>query len=197
MREKLGPQQIGVALMRYAAEPSQSRFTVSAFAAGMLAGLGHNPILAVGDYAGELALDPAKPTEGSIAMTVKAESLAVTNAANAKDRDEIESRMRLEVLEVASHPEIAYRGTVSKADEIAEGWYRVLFEGDLRLHGAQTRHTIDAQLRLADAEARLSGRFTLSQSKFRIKPVTALGGMIKLKDELSVEFDILFSRRES
>jgi polyisoprenoid-binding protein YceI len=185
--------------MRYVPEPAQSRFTVSAFATGMLAGLGHNPTFAVGDYAGELVFDPAKPAEGSISLTVKADSLNVTNASSAKDRDEIETRMRQEVLESATHSEITYAGNITQADEIAEGWYRVVFEGNLRVHGVQSRQSIDVQLRIAEgaAEVRSSGRCTLSQAKYRIKPVTALGGMIKLKDEVTVDFDIAFVKRDT
>ncbi len=183
--------------MHYLAEPSQSRFTVSAVATGMLAGLGHNPTIAVRDFTGELVFDPEKPGEGSVGLTVKADSLAVTNASSAKDREEIDSRMRQEVLETAAHPEIVYQGTFSKADKIADGWYRVQVTGELRLHGAKNPQPIDAQLRFSEGEANLSGRFTLFQSRFRIKPVTALAGMIKLKDELTIEYDIVFKKRDA
>jgi hypothetical protein len=36
----------------------------------------------------------------------------------------------------------------------------------------------------------LRGEFGLHMSEYRIKPVTALGGSIKLKDELKGSFDI-------
>jgi len=35
-----------------------------------------------------------------------------------------------------------------------------------------------------------SNQFGLNMSEYRIKPVTALGGSIKLKDELKVSFHI-------
>jgi hypothetical protein len=38
---------------------------------------------------------------------------------------------------------------------------------------------------------RANGEFPLLQSNFNIKPVTAVGGTIKLKDELKCSFDIV------
>jgi polyisoprenoid-binding protein YceI len=181
--------------LRYAPETSQSRFTVSAVATGMLASMGHSPTFAVRNFTGDLAFDLENPTAGTMGMTVKAESLEVINASSAKDREEIDSRMRLEVLETTAHPEILYQGTIAKADKIANGWYRIQLEGELHLHGVKNPLPIDAQLRFSAGEARLSGRFTLSQLKFRIPAVTAVGGMIRLKDELAVDYDILFTQQ--
>ena len=36
----------------------------------------------------------------------------------------------------------------------------------------------------------LRGEFLLKMSEYRIRPVTALGGTIRLKDELAVSFDL-------
>ena len=46
---------------RYRLDPAHSRFTVQAFAAGMLSFLGHNPTFAVRDFQGEVRFDPAAP----------------------------------------------------------------------------------------------------------------------------------------
>ena len=56
---------------RYLLDPTHSRFTVQAFAAGMLSFLGHNPTFAVTGFAGEVTLDPAAPGEqASVRLTV-------------------------------------------------------------------------------------------------------------------------------
>jgi polyisoprenoid-binding protein YceI len=183
--------------LHYAPDPARSRFTVSAVATGILASLGHSPTFAVRDFTGELVFNPEQPTAGTIGMTVKAQSLEVINASTDKDREEIDSRTRAEVLETTAYPQIKYQGTIAQADKIAGGWFRIQLEGELHLHGVKSPQPIDAQLRFSEGEARLSGRFTLSQSKSRIQPMTAVGGMIKLKDELTVEFDILFTQREA
>jgi polyisoprenoid-binding protein YceI len=98
--------------------------------------------------------------------------------------------MRQEVLETARYPTIAFESTAISADKIADGWYRLAITGKLSLHGAANPQHIDAQLRLMDEEARLSGDHKLLQSAFRIKRVSALAGMIQLQDELKLTFDL-------
>ena len=41
---------------------------------------------------------------------------------------------------------------------------------------------------------RANGEFTLRQTDFNIKPASAVGGTIKLKDELKFTFDIIATR---
>jgi polyisoprenoid-binding protein YceI len=182
--------------MRYVVDPSRSRFTVQAFATGMLAGLGHSPTFAIGDFTSELRFDPENPAGSSIRVAVKAGSLSLIDQVSAKDRDEIEGRARSEVLEIGTYPEIVFQSTEIRPDKIAEDWYRVQVSGDLSLHGVKKPQQVDAQLRLMENDAHLSGRFTLKQSAFRIKPVTALGGMLKLKDEVRFDFDLLYTKED-
>jgi polyisoprenoid-binding protein YceI len=182
--------------MRYVLDPAQSRLSAHAFSTGMLASMGHNPTFAARDLTGELHFDPATNEAGSFRLSVKSGSLALTDSVSARDREEIEGRMRREVLETAKFPEIVYDSAEIKADTISENWYRFLISGELSLHGVKRRHQADAQLRLSDGQARLSGRCPLTLSAYRIKPVTALGGLIKLKDELAIEFDIVCTRQD-
>ena len=63
-------------------------------------------------------------------------------------------------------------------------------------HSVARPHEVEAQLRLSDGEARLSGDTSVSQSAHRIREVSALGGLIKLKDELKFKFDLL-GRKEA
>jgi polyisoprenoid-binding protein YceI len=182
--------------VRYVLDPSQGRFTVRAFSGGMLSVLGHNPTFAIRDYGGELRFAPDAPAEAAILITVKADSLTVTDPVSPKDREEIERRMREEVLETAKYPEVVYRSIEIQADRIADDWYRLRISGELSLHGVKKTHPVEAQLRLLGDEMRLSGQCTLSHSAYRIKPVTALGGTIKLKDELKFDFEIVGQKRD-
>ncbi len=183
-------------MVRYTLDPASSRFTVQAFAAGMLSGLGHSPTFAIREFTGELRFAPDAPAEASFRLTVKADSLAITDSVSPKDRDEIESRMRQEVLETAVYPEIVFQGTELTADKVADNWYRLRLKGELRLHGVKRPQPVDAQLRILEDQVRLSGRGTLLLSAYRIKPVSALGGTIKLKDELKFDFDLVGRKQD-
>ena len=183
-------------MVRYTLDPASSRFTVQALACGMLSGLGHSPTFAIREFRGELRFTPETFADASFHLTVRADSLTVADSVSPKDREEIERRTREEVLETAKYPEIVYQSTEIKADKIADNWYRLQITGELSLHGVKKPHPVDAQLRLLDDEVRLSGQCTLSPSAYRIKPVTALGGTIKLKDELKFDFDLVGRKQD-
>jgi polyisoprenoid-binding protein YceI len=187
----------GPETVRYAFDASQSRFTVQAFARGALSALGHSPTFAIRSFTGEVSCAGDMGLGSVIHLTVRADSLALTDSVSAKDRQEIESRMRQEVLETASYPEIVFRSTEISAVKIADGWYRLAIAGTLSLHGATNVHRLDAQFRLMEDEARLSGDCTLMQPAFGIKRVSALAGMIQLKDELKFSFDLVGRKQSS
>ena len=177
--------------MRYLLEASQSRFTVQAFARGALSALGHSPTFAIRSFTGEVSFADETGAAASINLTIQADSLALTDSLTTKDREEIESRMRQEVLDTAACPEIVFRSTEIAPSKIAEGWYRLGISGNLALHGVTNAHRVEAQLRLREEEVRLSGEGTLLQSAYRIKPVTALAGMIRLQDPLKLSFELV------
>ncbi len=176
-------------MKRYRIDPGRSRFAVQAFSAGLLSALGHSPTFAVRDFEGEVRLgDTVQGLE--LVLTIRAGSLELEEGVSARDRQEIESRMRGEVLETAAFREIAYRGTVNQADTIGQGRYRIVIEGNLTLHGNTRPYRIDAELVVFADGLRLGGGGSLRMSDFGIRPVTALGGTIKLKDELRLSFDL-------
>ena len=51
----------------YAIDPDMSRFTVRAFASGMLSALGHSPTLAVRDFTGKAEFSPELAGRGRAA----------------------------------------------------------------------------------------------------------------------------------
>jgi polyisoprenoid-binding protein YceI len=181
---------------RYTLDSERSRFTVQAFAAGMLSGFAHSPVFAVRRFVGEIRLNTEMPAESSMEITAQAESLDLTDKVKENDRQEIIRAMRQDVLETTRFPEITFRSTQIAITIIAPNWLRGQIQGDLRLHGVSKPREIDAQLRLADGEIRVSGEFTILQSAYKIKPVSAAAGMIKLKDELKLVFDLIGKKQE-
>src|ERR1700691_1289287 len=86
---------------RYVMNSGESRFTVQAFATGMLARMGHNPTIGIRDFSGEMKFDPDKLQAGGFHLVIKTASLSVQDDVNDKDRREIERLMSQEVLEIS------------------------------------------------------------------------------------------------
>src|SRR4051794_31632251 len=95
--------------VRYRFDPGQSRFTVQAFATGLLSFLGHSPTFAVRDFAGELTVNGADVTGLWLTASVRAGALELVDQVSAADRRQIEDTMRRDVLESAASPEVTYR----------------------------------------------------------------------------------------
>ena len=174
---------------RYRIEPGRSRLTVQAFAAGLLSAFAHSPTFAVRDYRGEVRLG-ATAQSLELDLTINPDSLDLEDRVKDSDRRDIEGRMRGEVLETSAFREIEYRGRAVRAETIDQGRYRLVIGGDLRLHGVARPHQVDAKLVVFGDGLRMGGVDLLRMSEYGIRPVTALGGTIKLKDELRLTFDL-------
>ena len=181
--------QTGV--VRYRIESSRSRLLVKAFVTGMLSVFGHNPTFAVRKFEGEVAFSPDAPEKSSLNIRIKADSLEVTDEISDKDRREMERQMRDEVLETARYPEIVFESTAASVEPVMASQYRAKIVGNLTLRGITRNCEINTQLIVSPDTLRANGEFPLRQSDFNIKPVTAVGGTIKLKDELKFSFDIV------
>lgn len=182
--------------MKYTVDPKQSRFSVQAFATGMLSGFAHNPTFSIRDFKGHLQFTSESFEDAGLSVSVRAESLELTDSVTEQDRKEILKTLQEQVLQTAKYPEIAYRGTGFVGTRIADNWFRVQITGMMNLRSVAKPQAIDAQLRILDGGARLSGDFLLPQAAFGIKPVTAAVGMIKLKDELKLTFDLLWTTED-
>jgi polyisoprenoid-binding protein YceI len=123
----------------------------------------------------------------SVELRVDARTLRVRDAdASEKDRKEIQTTMLgPEVLDSERHQEIEFKsGTVEALG--ASHW---TVRGELTLRGQTRPVTVEVE----EKAGHYTGRATVRQSDFGIKPVKVAGGTVKVKDEVRVEFDIQLS----
>ena len=178
------------ATVSYAIDPAMSRFTVKAFAAGLLSGFGHNPTLAIRSYTGTAKFAPDNLDGASLAGSIHANSLTVADEVSQKDRQDIESRMKKDVLQPSRFPEITFDSTKIRRTNSVTG-ASAFDHGDLLLHGVRRSPSFNAQVVVSGATLRGFGEFTVRQTDYEIELVSVAGGTLKVKDELKVSFDIL------
>lgn len=185
-------------VVEYRLIADQSSFTVQAFAEGLFSAFGHDPVIAIRDFEGTLEFVPGTFEAASLEVSINAKALAVSENVKEKDRVEIERTMRDEVLEVEKFPEIVFKSTNISASGVAEGRYRSRIIGDLTLHGVTQKNLwITSEVTVKDNSLQAGGEFSLKQTDFGIKPFSAAGGTIKLKNELKFSFNIVAQRNES
>jgi polyisoprenoid-binding protein YceI len=175
---------------QYIIETKGSTFTVKAFAAGLLSALGHSPTIAIPDFEGEIFLNPDAVEQSSLRIVIHSASLTVTDDISEKDRQEINRRMHDEVLESDSFPDIVYECSRVSASKTGEGQYWAALNGELTLHGEKRTQPVSVRVSVNGSTLHATGDFSVRQSDYEIRPVSALGGTVKLKDELKLSFDI-------
>ena len=181
---------------RYIIDGRSSRFTVRAFATGLLAAMGHNPTIGIQDLSGEMNFNPDKLEAGLFRLVIKASSLSVQDDISDKDRREIERLMNQEILETAKFSEILYEAASISVTKMSDMLCSATLNGDLTLHGVTRSQPIPARVSLLGSMLRASGDFTLSQADYNIKPFSFAGGALRLKDELRLSFEIASRRQE-
>ena len=175
-------------------DPGLSRFTARVFASGMLSSFGHNPTIAIREYTGEAVISSANLQQASLRISIPAGSLEVADDISQKDRAEIESRMRQDVLETSAYPEIVFESSQVTSNALSENLYGVQVTGNLTLHGVTRAETITAKVTLIGDTLRASGEFSIQQTNYGIKLVSVAAGTLKVKDEVKIAFD--FSARK-
>lgn len=175
--------------MRYRLDPQGSRLTVRAFAGGALSAMGHNPSFTVRDFGGEVEFTPDDPSTASLRLVAKAASLALADNVSDKDRREIERTTQQEVLESDRFPEIVFECPASRV--ASDGPTQLTLSGDLTLHGVTHPQQVSARIYLMGDTLRGQGETMVRQGDYGIRLVSVAGGMLKVKDEVKLTFDIL------
>jgi polyisoprenoid-binding protein YceI len=100
------------------------------------------------------------------------------------DREEVQTRMLgPDVLDVSRFPEIRFE-SVSIAQTAPDAWS---VQGQLTLHG----QTGPVTVRVTRDHGHYKGSASLKQTAFGITPVTVAGGAVKVKDQLTIDFDVV------
>lgn len=179
------------AISRYVIDASQSSFVVQVFSTGLLSAFAHNPRINIQDFHGivDFVRSGGSLDQVALNLRIRSDSLVVADNIGAKDREEIHSRMRSNVLESDRYPQIVYESSRVTASGTGDRYWAAV-AGDLTIHGVTKNLSISARVALNGDSLRASGEFSLKQSEFGITLVSVAGGTIRVKDELKFTFDI-------
>ena len=104
--------------------------------------------------------------------------------------------MHEDVLQSQRFPEIIYECSRVSASKTGDGLYWASLNGELSLHGITRNQVIPARIFVDETSLKASGEFSLRQSDYSIKLVSAAGGTIKVKDELKFSFELVARRQD-
>jgi polyisoprenoid-binding protein YceI len=168
-----------------AIDVKDSTITIHVGKAGLFSAAGHehwvNAPISAGTFNDS---DPLR-----VEFTVDAKRMAVKPdpKIDAATQAQIQKDMQEMTLESGKYPEITFR--CSRVEKQAEGLWKV--EGLLTLHGVTKPVAVTVQ-RTGETYA---GHASIKQTDYGIKPISAGGGLVKVKNEVEVEFQISGARK--
>lgn len=172
----------GVFVQAAAIDPARSAITIHVGKAGLLASAAHEHSVSAPISSGTIHESPP-----SVEFTIETARMAVKGdpQVDAKTQAEIQKDMETLTLEVQKFPRIEFHST--HVEKTGEGQWRVT--GDLQLHGVTQPVTVTVK-KNGDA---YTAHTVLKQTDFGIKPISVGGGMIKVKNEIGIDFEIFAS----
>lgn len=160
---------------------AQSTIRIHVGKAGVFSAAGHEHWVAAPIADGKLG----EAAPASISFRVEAAKLKVEEdkSLSADKQAEVQRTMQTQVLESEKYPEIRFRST--SVQQAGRDKWEV--RGELSLHG----ETHPVMTTVQKQQDKYVGRCELKQTEFGIQPVRVGGGVVKVKDQLDIEFSIV------
>ncbi len=169
--------------------PEAGKITMNVYRDGVAAKMGHDLILEVTKWSGELEVDRENPAVSNVQITIDPSSFEIIDAKGGikplsdKDRVDIKKNIRDKILLTSRNPEITFQST-----EVSGTGSDIRVKGNLTLAGKSRPVTLD--VRVDQSSGRALGKTTIQQSSFGIKPFSVFFGALKVKDSVDIQFDI-------
>ncbi len=168
-----------------ALDTQRSTITIHVGKSGLLSAAAHDHTINAPISSGTI-LESGTPHIEFRVETAKMTVQPLTPKIDAKDQATIQTHMEEMTLETMKFPEITFRS--SHVQKLADGQWKV--DGDLFLHGV----TKAVSLTVKQAGEPYTTHTVLKQTDFGITPLSIGGGMIKVKNEVAIDFQI-FARQ--
>jgi polyisoprenoid-binding protein YceI len=181
--------------VRYRLDPGKSNFIVRAFSGGLLWFKGHDHLIAIREFNGEVRLTPHTVVPASLQVTVNTKSLVETRDVFTEQQKQIINKeLREIVLETEKYPEITFGSTNITGKLVSPGVFDAKVEGDLTMHGVTRHIVLPAEVTLVGNDLRAKGEFRVDRSDFKVKATSAFHGLVRVRDNLKFTFDLVGHR---
>ena len=169
--------------------PENGKLTINTYVGGMGSKAGHDLVLEATKWSGTVSLDADNPSATAVEVTVDPRSLEILQATGGvkslsdKDRGEIAANTD-KTLNTGKHAEITFKSTAvtGRAPSLA-------LKGDLTIAGNSRPVTLDVTVQDGASDTRFTGKTTLVQSEFGVKPYSKLG-VLKVKDPVDLQIEL-------
>jgi len=153
---------------------------------GVGAKLAHDLVLTASQWSGTLNVDADNPAASSASLKIDARSIEIVEAIGGKsmsdkDRKDIGKNIDDKVLQTGKYPELTFESTSVSGSEP-----NFNVAGNMTITG--TTRPVNVALSVNGTD--VTGKCTISQKDFGIKPFSAMLGAIKLRDDIDFELHL-------
>ena len=181
-----------VATTRYRLDAAQSKFIAHALRGGLLWFKGHDHLVAARDFSGEAEITADAINPASLSLVVKSGSMAETNPVFTDQQKQIiDKELREIVLLPAQYPDITFKSTEVRGKAGSSNEYDLKIGGDLTLLGVTRHIEIPTHVTINGNNLHARGEFSISRSDFKVKATSAFHGMVRVRDKIEFNFDIV------
>lgn len=180
----------------YAVVESKSSVLIHVGKSGALSFAGHRHEVQA-PVSGTVTADPAHLSASSVDLTFASGRLRVLPEGEPSgDAPKVEEVMHgPKVLDAVRFPEIHFRSKTVNGRALSGDGYDLSLVGELSLRGVTQEITIPLKVTLNGRSLTAVGHATLRHDQFRMKPVSAGGGTVKVANEIRIDFQIVAERR--
>ena len=171
--------------------PENARLLVRTHREGLGARAGHDLIIEATRWVGQVRIDAGEPPRGHVEVRVDTHGLEVRQGHGGarpltdKDRLEIKGNIEEKVLHAERDPELRF-----SAETVVVEDHHTHFTGNLTIGGQTRPIDVDVELEPAADGLHAHGTVQIRQTDYGIKPYSALMGMLKVANEVEVDFDV-------
>jgi polyisoprenoid-binding protein YceI len=176
----------------YRVDPAKSHATIHVGKAGAFSFLaGHTHEVSGPIEAGSVDVDADAPAASHVRLVIAAAALKVSAAGEPQgDAPKVQEAMDGDkVLDVARYPRITYESTSVVVKNRTESQLDLNVAGRLMIRDVTEPVVVPVRVALSGTSLTATGRITIKQSAFGIKPIS-VGGVVAVKDTLDIDFSI-------
>ncbi|MDP3859166.1 MAG: YceI family protein [Stagnimonas sp.] len=184
---------------RYRINAAASQVRIYAFRAGAARKAGHNHVLGVPQFEGEILLPSENPADAAFAIRVPLSALVIDDTASRaatggnfispRSADDIagtrQNLLGAKGLDAERFPDLWLHSVA-----IAGDWPVLVVELATTLHGLTATQPVVLRVEHDAQGLRARGSFALRQSDFGLTPFSVLGGLLAVQDAVAIDFDI-------
>ena len=180
----------------YVVDPARCSAVVHVGKSGLFKFAGHEHEVLATRCEGMVSAMPEDLGRSSVTLRFETAALQVSEKAEPEgDAAKVQAAMAgPKLLDIVRFPSVTFASTSVKGRPASADAYDLEVTGDLALHGVTRSISVPLRVELQGDSLKASGRLNVKQTAFGLSPIS-VAGVVKVKDEIGIDFEIAATRR--